>query len=258
VFFSINYIESYKYPDIHLFEGDERVTYEEVMKYLEEVGTEQTRNTFIKHGATREFYGVKVGDMKKILKYVKKDQALALKLYDSGNSDAMYLAGLAIDPKLMTKEQLQSWVKEAYWYMLSGYTVPWVAAESPYALELAREWIQSDEEMIACAGWSTYTNYLGYAGADELDLQEVARLLEQVRVGIHEAPNRVRYDMNAFVISTGVHVPELREDAQRVAQEIGKVHVDMGETACKVPLAFDYIEKVLSRGEPKKKKNLRC
>jgi 3-methyladenine DNA glycosylase AlkD len=233
------------------------VTYEEVMSYLEEVGSEQTRNIFAKHGA-REFYGVKVADLKKILKYVKKDQELALKLYDSGNSDAMYLAGLAIDAKLMTKEQLQSWVKEAYWYMLSEYTVAWVAAESPYALELAREWMQSDEEMIACAGWSTYSSYLGYAGADDLDLQEVAQLLEQVRVGIHDAPNRVRFDMNGFVISTGVFVPELREDAQRVAQEIGKVHVDVGDTACKVPLASDYIEKVLSRGEPKKKKNLRC
>jgi hypothetical protein len=60
----------------------------------------------------------------------------------------MYLAGLAVDPNLITKEQLQSWVKEAYWYMLSEYTVAWVAAESPYALELAREWMQSDEEII--------------------------------------------------------------------------------------------------------------
>ncbi|MBW5446050.1 hypothetical protein GE107_08245 [Cohnella sp. CFH 77786] len=35
-----------------------------------------------------------------------------------------------------------------------------IAAESPHALELAREWIASPEEMIAVAGWSTYANYL--------------------------------------------------------------------------------------------------
>ena len=238
--------------------GDGFVTYEEVMNYLKEVGTEQTRKTFINHGATGDFYGVRVGDMKKILKHVKKDQDLALRLYDSGNSDAMYLAGLAVDPKLMTKEQLQSWVKAPYWYMLSAYSVAWVAAESPFALELAREWMQSGNEMIACAGWSTYTNYLTYAGAGDLDLKEISRLLEEIRDGIHQAPNRVRYEMNAFVISVGGYVPELREDAQRVATEIGKVHVDMGGTACKVPLAFDYIEKVIARGEPKKKKTVRC
>lgn len=234
------------------------MTYEEVMSYLEEVGTAQTRKTFTNHGATGVFYGVKVGDMKKIVKHVKKNHELALKLYDSGISDAMYLAGLAVDPKRMTKEQLQSWVKNAYWSMLSEYTVPWVAAESPYALELAREWIKSDEEMIACAGWSTYANYLMYAGADKLNFNEVASLLEQVRQGIHKAPNRVRYNMNSFVIGVGAYVSELRDDAQRIAVEIGKIHVDMGGTACKVPIASDYIEKILSRGEPKKKKTLRC
>lgn len=234
------------------------MTYEEVMSYLEEVGTAQTRKTFTNHGATGVFFGVKVGDMKKILKHVKNNQELALKLYDSGISDAMYLAGLAVDPKLMTKDQLQSWVKDAYWYMLSEYTVGWVTAESPFAVELSLEWMQSDEEMIACAGWSTYTNYLTYAGAKEFDIKEIASLLEQVRLGIHNSPNRVRYSMNSFVIGVGGYVPELREDAQRVAQEIGKVHVDMGGTACKVPMAFDYIEKVLLRGEPKKKKTVRC
>ncbi|QBP42169.1 DNA alkylation repair protein [Paenisporosarcina antarctica] len=234
------------------------MSYEEVMRYLEEVGTEQTRNILINNGATGEIFGVKIGDMKKILKHVKKDQELVLKLYDSGIYDAMYLAGLAVNPKLMTKEQLQSWVEAANWYMLAEYTVPWVTTESQYALELAREWMRSDEEMIVCAGWSTYSNYLAYTSADALDIKEINELLEQVRVGIHEAQNRVRYVMNSFVIGVGVYVSELRGEAKQVAREIGEVHVDMGGTACKVPIASDYIEKVLSRGEPKKKKTLRC
>jgi hypothetical protein len=44
-----------------------------------------------------------------------------LALYDTGNHDAMYLAGLSVDPKLITKETLQDWVKKAYWYMLAEY-----------------------------------------------------------------------------------------------------------------------------------------
>ena len=38
---------------------------------------------------------------------------------------------------------------KAYWYMVAEYTVAQVAAESDYALELAREWMKSEEEMIA-------------------------------------------------------------------------------------------------------------
>src|SRR5690606_27044664 len=126
------------------------------MTKLQELGNEQTKNTLIKHGAT-ELYGVKIGDLKKhLVKKVKKDQNLVFQLFNSGNSDAMYLAGLCVDPKQITKEQLQEWVQKANWYLLSEYTVAQVAAESPYALELAREWMESKEEMIAVAGWSTY------------------------------------------------------------------------------------------------------
>lgn len=40
-------------------------------------------------------FGVKVGDMKTIVKKVKVNYELSLlELFDTGNSDAMYLAGL--------------------------------------------------------------------------------------------------------------------------------------------------------------------
>ncbi|MEM8893619.1 MAG: DNA alkylation repair protein, partial [Bacteroidota bacterium] len=44
-----------------------------------------------------------------------------------------------------------------------------------------------------------------------------------------------------------------------VAQKIGKVEVDVGGTACKVPLATTYIQKVIDRGTVgKKKRQARC
>ncbi|WP_338779044.1 DNA alkylation repair protein [Metabacillus sp. FJAT-52054] len=235
-------------------------TYQEVMEKLEELGSEQTKKTFFNHGAQEPFYGVKVGDIKKhLVKKVKKDQELALKLYDSGNSDAMYLAGLSVNPKLMTKDQLHKWAQGAYWYMLSEYTVAQVAAESPYALELAREWIGSEQEMTACAGWSTYSNFLSIAPDESIDYEEVKELLHQVETGIHQERNRVRYVMNGFVISVGGYCLPLHEEAKRVAAAIGKVHVNVGNTACKVPLAEAYIEKMEQRDSiGKKRKTCIC
>ncbi len=58
------------------------------------MGSEQTKKVFMRHGAREPFFGVKVGDMKKIVKRVKKNHELSLALYDTGNGDAMYLAGL--------------------------------------------------------------------------------------------------------------------------------------------------------------------
>ena len=48
------------------------------------------------------------------------------------------------------------------------------------------------------------------------------------------------------------------EKAMQVAAKIGKVSVDMGGTACKVPLATEYIEKTLQRTQYKKRKSARC
>ena len=64
--------------------------------------------------------------------------------------------------------------------------------ESNYALELAREWMKSKEEMIAVCGWSTYYDYLSITPDDGLDLTEIRELLEQIKNTIHEEKNRVR------------------------------------------------------------------
>jgi hypothetical protein len=41
----------------------------------------------------------------------------------------------------------------------------------------------------------------------------------------------------------------LQDEAKKVADIIGKVHVDVGNTACKVPLANEYINKTIQRGK---------
>ena len=126
-----------------------------VIEELQSLGSESIKKVLIKHGAREPFYGVKVEHLKKIQKRIKKDHKLALELYETGISDAMYLAGLIADDAKMTKKDLQRWVEQAYWYMLSEYTVPWVAADSPVGHELALEWIDSKKENIAAAGWSS-------------------------------------------------------------------------------------------------------
>ncbi|OAS82758.1 MULTISPECIES: DNA alkylation repair protein [Metabacillus] len=220
------------------------MTYEEIMQKLEELGSEQTKQIYLNHGVKEPYFGVKIGDLKKLVKYVKKNHELALKLYDSGNHDAMYLAGFSINPKLISKETLQDWAKKAYWYMAAEYTVAQVTAESDYALELAREWMKSEDEMVAVCGWSTYSNYLSITPDEKLDIAEIKTLLNQVKNTVHEERNRVRYVMNGFVLSVGAYVTELCEEAKQVAEFIGKVHVDVGNTACKVPLASEYIKKI--------------
>jgi 3-methyladenine DNA glycosylase AlkD len=235
------------------------MTAQEILDELKSLGNEATKKVLLKHGAREPFFGVKVEDLKKIQKRIKKDYKLALELYDTGVSDAMYLAGLIADDARMTRKDLQQWAEEAYWYMLSEYTVPWVAAGSPHGHELALEWIESDKENIAASGWATLSSLVSIQDDAELDLAELKRLLQRVQETIHQQPNRVRHVMNGFVIAVGSYVPALTELALQTAEKIGKVSVDMGGTACKVPSAVDYIEKVRQRGSiGKKRKTAKC
>lgn len=235
------------------------MTLDQIMTELEAYGSESTKKILMKHGAKEPFFGVKVADLKKIVKKTKKQHELSLELYATGNSDAMYLAGLIADEKQITKAQLQEWVEQAHWYMVSEYTVPWIAAESPYGFELGMEWIKSDQEGIASAGWSTLASYASVKPDSELDLAAYESLLDHIGENIHAAPNRVRYTMNGFVIAIGSYIESLNDKATEVAGLIGKVHVDMGGTACKVPLATTYIQKVVDKGRVgKKRKMARC
>lgn len=235
------------------------MTRDQVMKQLKSYGNETTKRIFINHGAREPLYGVKVQDLKKIVKKIRKDYKLSLELYDTGNSDAMYLAGLIADEKAMTKLDLQKWVKGAYWYMISDYTVPWIAAESNFGEELALEWIESDQEFIASAGWATLSSLVSVKPDDDLNIEILDALLDRAGKEIHSAQNRVRYSMNGFVIATGSYFKALSDKALRIGEHIGKVHVDMGGTACKVPLATQYIQKVIDRGNlGKKRKMARC
>lgn len=235
------------------------MTATEVLDQLKKFGSEQTKKTFLRHGAREPFFGVKVADLKTLQKKIKTDHKLALELYATGNSDAMYLAGLIADPAAFTKADLRKWAKGAYWSMLSGYTVPWVASESKHGRALALEWIDSDDEMIANAGWSTYSCLVSITPDEALDLGEIDVLLGRVRDEIDGAPNRVRYAMNGFVIAVGCYVAALTAKAKSTAKALGAVEVDMGDTSCRVPDARATIAKVEGAGRVgKKRKHAGC
>jgi 3-methyladenine DNA glycosylase AlkD len=235
------------------------MTVQEIVAELKTLGSESTKRTLLRHGAREPFFGVKVGDLKKIQKRIKKDYKLALELYNTGISDAMYLAGLIADDERMTKKDLQRWVEGAYWSMLSHYTVPWVAAGSPHGREMALKWIESKKESIAAAGWATLGGIVAIKPDDELDLDEIKKLLARIEKTIHDQPDEVRYVMNAVLIAVGCYVKPLSDAALKTAERIGKVSVDMGDTSCQVPHAPDYIRKAKTRGTVgKKRKTVKC
>lgn len=229
----------------------------EIIAELKTMATDPIKKIMSNHGAPPSQLGVKVEDMKKIQKRIKKDYALSIDLYDSGLPEAQYLAGLIADETKMTKKDLEHWVKNASWHMVGEYTVPWIAAESAHGWELGIKWIDNKDAAIQSSGWNTLSSLVAVKKDEELDIPALKNLLKRVEKEVHNADNRVRYSMNNFVISVGGYVGALAAEALRVGKANGKLTVDMGNTACKVPFAPDYITKMLDKGV-KKRKMARC
>lgn len=235
------------------------MTAAEILKRLEALGRDSYRKVLRKHGVREPVFGVTVAELKKIQRAAGKDYQLALDLYETGVYDAQYLAGLIADETKMTKKDLRQWVAKANCLALCGTTVGWVAAESRHGRALALEWIDAKGEATAQAGWATLTSLVAIKDDADLDTAELRQLLRRVERTIHDAPNLVRYAMNGFVIAVGTRVQSLTELAREAGERIGRVSVDMGDTACQVPYAPAYIEKAGKRGSiGKKRKTARC
>jgi 3-methyladenine DNA glycosylase AlkD len=235
-------------------------TAKQILDELKSLGGESYKKLLMKnYGVKEPCFGVKIGDMKKIQKRIKKNYQLALDLYDTGNYDAMYFAGLIADDSRMTQDDLQTWVEKADVAALAGATVAWVAAGSPHGWEMALKWIESPKSHIAEAGWCTLSCLVSLKDDAELDLPKLKELAARVQKTIHQAPDTARYAMNGFIIAVASHVEPLTKLALDTAEKIGEVKVDMGNTACQVPFAPDYIRKVEKRGEiGKKRKSVKC
>ena len=229
------------------------------MSALAAKGSESVKKLLVKHGAKEPFFGVKIADLKPLHKKLAGEQALALQLYATGNGDAQYLAGMIADGAQMTAAQLNTWAKSAGWNMISGTIVPWVASEHPDGFALATKWIDSKDEGVAVAGWKTLCALAATVPDEKLPMKNFSALLDRVAKTMSTAPDDVRSAMNMFMIACGTYLAPLGDQPIKTAREVGRVDIDVGDTACKVPDAEAYIIKS-RRGAPiaPKRKTVRC
>ncbi len=97
-------------------------------------------------------YGVMVKDLREMAKGIGKDHGLAMELWDSGIHDARILAPLIVDVKLITEEQMESWVGEFdSWDVCDNCCG--VFAYTDLAWSKAEEWSGREEEFVKRAGF---------------------------------------------------------------------------------------------------------
>ncbi len=226
-------------------------TLDEIMAELEAMGTAQNRRIHRRHGVNGELFGVSYANLGTLRKQIKVDQSLAIELWQTGNHDARILATMIADPDVVDVHLLDSWISDVDNCVESG-AVARLAGKTDSAERVMRSWTEADGEWVERAGWMT----LAGLALDDRSLpgSYFESYLGVIETRIHDAKNRVRDAMNSALIAIGSRSDELEREALEVAERVGKVDVDHGETGCKTPAATSYIPKSRERVRKKEAK----
>ena len=222
------------------------MNYADIMKQLKAIGTVQNRKIYKRHGSGDNVFGVSFKNLRTLGKKIKVDHELARELWDSGNTDARILACMIADPKKISKDELKSWIKDIDYYVLCDEFAKSLVMRTPYAEELMIEWMDSEAEYMARAGW-TILSLLVLDKKDTRSDNYYIGYLDRIEKDIHRSKNRTKQAMNNTIISIGIRNESLRDLSLSSADRIGTVDVDVGQTYCKIPDAREYIEKTWKR-----------
>ncbi|MBB6112500.1 3-methyladenine DNA glycosylase AlkD [Mucilaginibacter lappiensis] len=103
--------------------------------------------------------GVRLPELRKLAKTIKKNHQLALDLWDTGLHEARMLASLIDDPALVTEEQMDNWTKDFNSWDLCDQVCGNLFDRTPFAMSKALEFSSNKAEFIKRAGFVLMAEY---------------------------------------------------------------------------------------------------
>ncbi|HWY28818.1 MAG TPA: DNA alkylation repair protein [Candidatus Sulfotelmatobacter sp.] len=98
-------------------------------------------------------FGVSVPKLRILAREVGRDHLLALGLWETGLHDARLLATMVDDPRQVTLDQMDKWVRDFdSWDVVDG-SCGNLFDKTPFAVAKASEWCKREEEFVKRAGF---------------------------------------------------------------------------------------------------------
>jgi len=125
-----------------------------IIRDLEKLGNPQALAGMQRFGIKfKKSFGVPIPVLRKLSKEIKYNHDLALDLWKSDIHDAKILATMIAEPKRMTNEIIESWVKDFYSWDICDQCCKNIFKNTPFAYQKAVEWTSRNEEFIKRAGF---------------------------------------------------------------------------------------------------------
>ncbi len=205
-------------------------------KNQSERGTGHWNKMGAKTGGLKGF-GIGLTKLRQLAKKIGRDQSLAMRLWKSDIYDAKIIGLLIGDPQQLTREQAELQVEEVGAGMLSHVFASCDAtlAKTPFAFELANEWMESEDNMRRRCGYSLLYDLTKKKLAAMDDAYLLGRI-EHIRDTIRGEEMWVREAMNTAMMGIGKRNIRLNKAAIQAAKTIGPVDIDYGDDNSCEPL----------------------
>lgn len=183
-----------------------------------------------------QYLGVNLTKLKALAKEIRRNHDLALKLWDSGIHDARLLATMIEEPKKVSRNQLKRQVDDLDFWDLVDKFGSLVVAKSKYLNDCAEMWQNHDDEMVKRCAYIL----IGEQAKKKPDVgtypdRYFTGVLDIIEETIHDEMNWVKEGMLNAMIAIGSRNADLNEYVIALAERIGEVYIDYGDTACQTP-----------------------
>jgi 3-methyladenine DNA glycosylase AlkD len=220
-------------------------TVNEVLSQLKSMTNEKMYAHNIKFGAGENQYGVKMGDIRNIANKIKSDHELALELWKTGNMEARLLACLIVQPKKLSRQQLDEMVKSLDFTQVADWFASYVLKEHPLKEEMMDEWLQSSNKWANRLGWSILAGRI----AKHSEGVDASKLLTQLEKEMPKAVPEVQWTMNTALAHIGIHHPAHRQRALDIGNKLGIYKDYPVSKGCTSPFAPIWINEMVKRAE---------
>ncbi len=166
-------------------------------------------------------YGVSIPNLRKIAKETGVDHALAQQLWASNIHEARILASMIDKPEMVTKEQMEGWVKDFDSWDVCDQCCMNLFEKTEFAYHKAVEWSSNDEEFIKRAGFVLMARLA--VSDKKADDKQFEGFLPIIKREATDKRNFVKKAVNWALRQIGKRNLSLNKKAIEAAREIQKM-----------------------------------
>lgn len=177
----------------------------------------------------------KLGDLRKIAKEIKKDHALAMELWFSGNFFARQLAILIMDKKLLSQEVIDSLVQDMEQHPKEeqNHLIDWLLAnqlsKDKKTIGLMESWENHPSSLLRRTFWY-YQGRLRWVGQTPPTNSEY--LLKNIEKNIVSEEPEVQWAMNFTAAQIGIFQKDFRSRCIAIGENTGLYKDEMVARNC--------------------------